>query len=195
MGTFQLTRPRKARPVLPFPLQTYHHFNSRAHARRDGSCRTFPMFHGNFNSRAHARRDEICQILDNVKIKFQLTRPRKARPYNSTHKIPHPHISTHAPTQGATQVMVYQPKFYYISTHAPTQGATTVKALGTNSQTISTHAPTQGATRVFDTWNHPTPFQLTRPRKARPGSGHRMSMRNLFQLTRPRKARQMRSQK
>ena len=145
MGTFQLTRPRKARPVLPFPLQTYHHFNSRAHARRDGSCRTFPMFHGNFNSRAHARRDEICQILDNVKIKFQLTRPRKARPYNSTHKIPHPHISTHAPTQGATSTVFI---LFVISIFQLTR-------------------PRKARLRSWFISRNSITFQLTRPRKAR----------------------------
>ena len=55
-------------------------------------------------------------------------------------------ISTHAPTQGATNNTVNLLNNIIISTHAPTQGATTTADGAFLAAQISTHAPTQGAT-------------------------------------------------
>ena len=63
------------------------HFNSRAHARRDSTKRSDKSENTNFNSRAHARRDGVIFLLDEIQI-----------------------ISTHAPTQGATQLEVFMLK-------------------------------------------------------------------------------------
>ena len=116
-----------ARRDLPhgFYSHPFHHFNSRAHARRDGKTynsrnriknfnsraharrdkksrkRLAAQYH--FNSRAHARRDRSIFFSACILLKFQLTRPRKARQHCPC--VPHelPWISTHAPTQGATE--------------------------------------------------------------------------------------------
>ena len=58
-------------------------------------------------------------------------------------------------------------KRWQISTHAPTQGATQQNDQINQKTQISTHAPTQGATGLFFCWMKYRLFQLTRPRKAR----------------------------
>ncbi len=57
-------------------------------------------------------------------LRFQPTRPRGARHGHAAATWTAAHVSTHAPTRGATRA---QPDKYFIeivSTHAPTRGAT-----------------------------------------------------------------------
>ena len=57
-------------------------------------------------------------------------------------------ISIHAPTRGATYVLVFCLGIPQISIHAPTRGATCANYGLDNALKISIHAPTRGATQT-----------------------------------------------
>ena len=116
-----------------------------------------------------------------MRPRFQLTRPRGARP---------------------TSISWISPLF--VSTHAPARGATGVEVgVGHDARQVSTHAPARGATwrgryprvgyrfnsRAREGRDRRVSFQLTRPRGARHDSGRKRLEAVLFQLTRPRGAR------
>ncbi len=62
------------------------------------------------------------------------------------------HISTHAPTRGATATPATLSKLLSISTHAPTRGAT-IWRQRFGFGVISTHAPTRGATQYSNNYH------------------------------------------
>ena len=67
--------------VTPEGLQVMYlayHFNSHAHVERDSYLRLAPMQWANFNSHAHVERDGVHFVVQNLLIKFQLTRSRGA---------------------------------------------------------------------------------------------------------------------
>ena len=83
----------------------------------------------------------------NLRLLFQSTRPRGARPCRS--RLP--------------------PPGGLVSIHAPTGGATTSNGIGYSQIRVSIHAPTGGATHVRHQGVGVLPFQSTRPRGARRG--------------------------
>ena len=76
-----------------------------------------------------------------------------------------------------------------VSIHAPTGGATVMILLYQDAADVSIHAPTGGATQsAVSDWQK-RKFQFTRPRGARQGGSRRQGLRDQFQFTRPRGAR------
>ena len=97
-------------------------FNPRAHVGRDVARQHPPQQHPGFNPRAHVGRDAEASAAK-----------------------PHPKVSIHAPTWGATMC-------------APR---------GRSPGSVSIHAPTWGATQLCRQINTAQQFQSTRPRGAR----------------------------
>ena len=85
---------------------------------------TFLCDYQNFNSRARGGRDCVIQCDVSISIRFQLTRPRGARPRIPAALARIYSISTHAPAGGATLLKFSDKSFMCISTHAPAGGAT-----------------------------------------------------------------------
>ena len=100
-------------------------------------------------------------------IKFQSTRPRRARPeaHNRRHDV------------------------RLVSIHAPAEGATVRGLAFRHPVKVSIHAPAEGATILFLDCFQTTVFQSTRPRRARLLARMATVFRSLFQSTRPRRAR------
>ena len=190
---FQLTRPRGARPytdvlaepetivsthapargatptytVLPL---TSPGFNSRAREGRDRSKLLIDWRIECFNSRAREGRDTNARPSSNPPPKFQLTRPRGARPCTwlvpsiglrtfqltrprgarprrAASRLFIPGVSTHAPARGATYTDVLAEPETIVSTHAPARGATLLgRPTAAAADAVSTHAPARGAT-------------------------------------------------
>ena len=86
-------------------------------------------------------------------------------------------ISTHAPTKGATGMIVTYPVLIVISTHAPTKGATHHQRFYLNLIVISTHAPTKGATQKTNQKSIVLLFQLTHPQRVRQQTYTKRDMR------------------
>ena len=99
---FQLTRPRGARPQ-PAPLDgRFMCFNSRAREGRDHTCAGSISSSASFNSRAREGRDDAPRCPAKQIARFQLTRPRGARPKSQVIPEKGSKVSTHAPARGAT---------------------------------------------------------------------------------------------
>ena len=120
----------------------------------------------NFNSRAYARRD-------------------RSQPCFLFHHF----ISTHAPTQGATQENSGSSDKTGFQLTRPRKARRCSNREYHIINLISTHAPTQGATASWRRCLSLDRFQLTRPRKARHYADRTCDVAAEFQLTRPRKAR------
>ena len=125
MQLFQSTRPRGARPGVPFitdhnPLVSIHApawgatsenadmpsrnrcFNPRARVGRDMASRPPVSRREGFNPRARVGRDKAWYVLEAILPMFQSTRPRGAR-HRKGVKLRHcGRVSIHAPAWGAT---------------------------------------------------------------------------------------------
>jgi hypothetical protein len=75
-------------------------------------------------------------------------------------------VSIHAPTRGATKVVMLSVVGSLVSIHAPTRGATDVRRIDPFAYWVSIHAPTRGATSAT-AYLLPTQFQSTPPRGGR----------------------------
>ena len=141
---FQSTRPRGARPAVGCELQIFKEFQSTRPRGARQVLRFVMHSSHDFNPRAHAGRDQ-----------------------NSFNEVTAYLISIHAPTRGATDMVITSGHKRTISIHAPTRGATV----------IYTYEPKAGA------------FQSTRPRGARRAYRSATPLMSGFQSTRPRGAR------
>ena len=81
-------------------------------------------------------------------LTFQSTLPRGERQSWYRMCAGADRISIHAPTRGATQIIVIRCHVIVISIHAPTRGATVIRCVQLCYIHISIHAPTRGATHV-----------------------------------------------
>ena len=72
-------------------------------------------------------------------------------------------ISIHAPTNGATPVVLLVEVVADISIHAPTNGATRMHIFNICKQQISIHAPTNGATTAIKTISKALPISIHAP--------------------------------
>ena len=122
-SAFQFTRPRGARHTTLTQSAGAARFNSRAHGGRDWGLHDSAAKSWSFNSRAHGGRDA----------------PPPRRPSGRR-------VSIHAPTGGATCLILYT----------------------FCGRKVSIHAPTGGATARVATQYVRDMFQFTRPRGARP---------------------------
>ena len=211
---FQPTRPHEARPGAA--LRGAAASAVSTHAPTRGA--TFCLWGGHaacscFNPRAHTRRDLVDFTAREFWKEFQPTRPHEARRIDVVRPGSRRHVSTHAPTRGATeglcrlvQAWQFQPTRPHearpvephavrcsagVSTHAPTRGATLLLDGLCQERRVSTHAPTRGATyRLLLSPSVQRPFQPTRPHEARlPAISARRAIQR-FQPTRPHEARQ-----
>ena len=99
-------------------------------------------------------------------------------------------ISIHAPTWGATLVLIAYDAVLVISIHAPTWGATYGRRLQHSVQAISIHAPTWGATsRLAADECMVLIFQSTHPRGVRHSDVAPLTVELQFQSTHPRGVR------
>ena len=143
-------------------------FNPGGREGRDIRFSAIASLTRRFNPRAHEGRDSLSCLAAFERL-FQPTRPRGARrPHELARVLLH--VSTHAPTRGATQPTVlpslsraFQPTrprgarllvraclaiLISVSTHAPTRGATEHDLCLYDYVGVSTHAPTRGATGI-----------------------------------------------
>ena len=145
---------------------------------------------------------------------FQPTRPRGARLALQRAQALCHDVSTHAPTRGATGVVLFlavaptsfQPTrprgarldafsqrmaSYTVSTHAPTRGATAMDFASHGQYGVSTHAPTRGATPGCPRATQQERVSTHAPtRGATRTTPSNRQLERLFQPTRPRGARQ-----
>ncbi len=124
-------------------------------------------------------------------IAFQPTRPRGARQRQLARHFGDDHVSTHAPTRGATaraKPFASGRKSFNPRAHAGRDPHMAVPLQ--LPQAVSTHAPTRGATcSVTGTMLMRCRFQPTRPRGARLSARTSVAAAHMFQPTRPRGAR------
>ena len=140
---------------------------------------------------------------------FQFTRPRGARLRALSHR-PHPQVSIHAPTGGATTALAdrvsmtpfqfTRPRGARLIAHGRQivalafqftrpRGARRCRTRGFRPPRVSIHAPTGGATLIRGPRRAKKKFQFTRPRGARHEEGRLAALGIQFQFTRPRGAR------
>ena len=119
-------------------------FNPRAHVGRDSFLTASFLFSAGFNPRAHVGRDAAAYGTKYL-IMFQSTRPRGARQHIQPKRRVISTVSIHAPTWGATVIIIKPKQTFKVSIHAPTWGATHLR----------------GHDEIV------TRFQSTRPRGAR----------------------------
>ena len=127
------------------------------------------MSHSVISIHAPTRGATIDVLLNSASAQFQSTLPRgerhitgattcsrlnfNPRSHEGSDRLTNlPHtvtwISIHAPTRGATFVLLITHTFIYISIHAPTRGATVHIMPPSADFIISIHAPTRGATQA-----------------------------------------------
>ena len=231
-SAFQFTRPRGARPDDQRLYRRCLRFNSRAHGGRDRH-RQGVRRGGHVSIHAPTGGATRGVPKRNISSLFQFTRPRGARPapppagrdgscFNSrahggrdrrrSRSGMRASVSIHAPTGGATQLLLPREHLLAVSIHAPTGGATKMEILSATHpnvsihaptggatdvgggegrrEEVSIHAPTGGATRLHGDADGKPAFQFTRPRGARPKAALDKATAELFQFTRPRGARQ-----
>ena len=120
-------------------------FNPRAHTGRDAVWKAVRTARESFNPRAHTGRDVFCGTTNEEYFLFQSTRPHGARLARTVLKNEKPSfnprahtgrdffrdcravlggVSIHAPTRGATCLLLLLLSFCFVSIHAPTRGAT-----------------------------------------------------------------------
>ena len=147
-------------------------FNSHARVGRDGSSQNcIDTYTKHFNSHARVGRDSGGIAIPPEYKKFQLTRPRGAR-----HEGEIPKKDVYADFNSHARVGRDLPLFYLFLWLVE----------------ISTHTPAWGATCCRQSRYRTAPFQLTRPRGARPSHpDNSATLLSAFQLTRPRGARQL----
>ncbi len=124
LPTFQSTRPRGARHLLP--SERFLRGDVSIHAPTRGATlppTQFPQTILSFNPRAHAGRDGCRSATNWYRHWFQSTRPRGAR-HNSLVGGQPEGVSIHAPTRGATNWIANIYCHQHVSIHAPTRGAT-----------------------------------------------------------------------
>ena len=123
---FQSTLPREERHIIPINGAFVSYFNPRSHERSDSKSNHYFVLFLYFNPRSHERSD-ICLNIFALLL----------------------NISIHAPTRGATGIVLTVNMIFVISIHAPTRGATCDDVLTLISDKISIHAPTRGATLLY----------------------------------------------
>ena len=162
VSTHAPTRGATATSTLNFQTCLFQPTRPRG-ARQTGQCGRRPP--PSFNPRAHEGRDGTHDDVSG-----------------------HQHVSTHAPTRGATEAkyaehveMMFQP--------TRPRGARRRSGVADGLHHVSTHAPTRGATTVNSPDTDGWEFQPTRPRGARPDLRLRGIEHRWFQPTRPRGAR------
>jgi len=168
---FQSTRPRRARRGKA-PFGSIVVYPVSIHAPTQGATWYWLSRCGTtvcFNPRAHAGRDHILLSYIPLALRFQSTRPRRARqilidvhPAGVVFQSTRPRRARHIKTGT-------MPDPIGVSIHAPTQGATSCNRENKLLLVL---------------------FQSTRPRRARPKPSRRPSIFFRFQSTRPRRARQ-----
>ncbi len=200
---FQPTRPRGARhpqrPIAPRPSSS---FNPRAHEGRDvgdGGDRDVVLL---VSTHAPTRGATATSSLKRSDLTFQPTRPRGARhreegwtfhcrvfqptrprgarrPWRH-HRRPQGHVSTHAPTRGATRLVAIPGRPQGRFNPRAHEGRDHDGVLGDRRfRNVSTHAPTRGATTgALTTASAVLGFQPTRPRGARLDSFDRRGLIN-----------------
>ena len=121
------------------------YFNPRSHERSDGTTFDWTNF-GLISIHAPTRGATLLKFLGRIRIIFQSTLPREERPNCIACVVPYSQdfnprshersdsfptcfghsfkISIHAPTRGATILIVKFVRGFLISIHAPTRGAT-----------------------------------------------------------------------
>ena len=101
-----------------------------------------------FNPRSHERSD-LFRRAQNVSYIISIHAPTRGATTVIVQTSPVPVISIHAPTRGATFTVL---RFFFqmiISIHAPTRGATWHGFRSLAVRHISIHAPTRGATAIL----------------------------------------------
>ena len=165
-------------------------FDPRPHARGDLSARAALMMWCRFDPRPHARGDNQRGF-----------------------RIQAAEVSIHAPTRGATRVLVYDDANPTVSIHAPTRGATAQGGAGlprgvfrstppregrlahlllvNRTAIVSIHAPTRGATWLPQEPRHSDKVSIHAPtRGATLVKESRISFMPSFRSTPPREGRQ-----
>ena len=141
---FQLTRPRGARPRRALKALMRLGFNSRAREGRDPPAPTSHPSRSSFNSRAREGRDagkggfeELVDVSTHAPARgathqqqdrlhlarFQLTRPRGARPLCRRRLHRSPCFNSRA-REGRDLLLLLDLSLPDVSTHAPARGAT-----------------------------------------------------------------------
>ena len=167
---FQSTHPHGVRRACARWMRTTACcFNPRTHTGCDVfGCRTARCV-GCFNPRTHTGCDSIFFASWSTPRLFQSTHPhgvrRCAGKLDSTTVSFNPRthtgcdpvtlepcrpvvVSIHAPTRGATPLLVADGLVLAVSIHAPTRGATRVRIPVIAGIRVSIHAPTRGATSL-----------------------------------------------
>ena len=104
-----------------------------------------------FNPRSHERSDYV-HLNNHRNYKISIHAPTRGATSVLVMGLFRTHISIHAPTRGATFFPLALPFKVCISIHAPTRGATSSSSLISLLIDISIHAPTRGATgRAYHT--------------------------------------------
>ena len=123
------------------------YFNPRSHKGSDPTAGiSLDCFTIDFNPRSHKGSDWLRRLVQKQYKEFQPTLPQRERRNGQQQEEWQLQISTHAPTKGATELLLVPLQHTEISTHAPTKGATEVIFMYDADFWISTHAPTKGAT-------------------------------------------------
>ncbi len=86
------------------------------------------------------------QTVRNNMYGFQVMPLREGQHVNAIHHGNAIHVSSHAPTRGATRTHNQLLSGYWVSSHAPTRGATLIINNTIEPYPVSSHAPTRGAT-------------------------------------------------
>src|SRR5271157_5926998 len=117
-----------------------------------------------FNPRARAGRDGRDSDPGNMVDLFQSTRPRGARPPDSsTDQVP-TIVSIHAPARGATRTVTPHSSASLFQSTRPRGARQALSDLVSTVIGVSIHAPARGATTFFITPEIIFSFQSTRPR-------------------------------
>ena len=120
-----------------------------------------------FNPRTHTGCDRADFEKRQGHCKFQSTHPHGVRLRYCHIFGHHIFVSIHAPTRGATRLLLPRPRLFPVSIHAPTRGATKDSNKGYLSVRVSIHAPTRGATARTKLKKQYDRFQSTHPHGVR----------------------------
>ena len=122
------------------------HFNPRTHMGCDDHKCGRSDVQRHFNPRTHMGCDGTQPYHCGQAEIFQSTHPHGVRPDAVRVVVVRAIISIHAPTWGATFLLLFRSCNEGISIHAPTWGATFLLLFRSCNEGISIHAPTWGAT-------------------------------------------------
>jgi len=117
-------------------------------------------------TRPRGARHMFCMLVTFC-VLFQPTRPRGARLGDGWEYRNEKGVSTHAPTRGATALLISSMMSLKFQPTRPRGARLEVGADGFVTLSVSTHAPTRGATEALTSVAPCKSFQPTRPRGAR----------------------------